>query len=82
MENKITRQSTNLAVCEVRDATLYSRVGSMQLSPSFFEEARPELMSLAGCKYDASIFVNWKIVVNDHWGLCAVEVEVDQVAAS
>jgi hypothetical protein len=54
----------------------------MQLSPSFFEEARPELMSLAGCKYDASIFVNWKIVVNDHWGLCAVDVEVDQVAAS
>lgn len=66
---RLTRQPTNLAVCEVRAATLYARVGSMQLSPSFFDEGRPELLSLAGCKYDASVFVNWKIVVNDNRGL-------------
>ena len=69
MVKVLTRQPTNLAVCAVRDSNFYARVGSMQLSPSFFEEARPELMSLAGCKYDASIFVNWKIVVNDNRGL-------------
>ena len=61
--------------------TLSSCICSMQLRPSFLEQAHPEFTITASSKARLSIRTTWKEIINDDRRFLAIEEKFDQVNA-
>ena len=70
-----------MAGSEARKATLGSRICSMKLRPSFFEQANPEFTITASSKARLSISTTWEEIIDNDRRFLAIEEKFDHVNA-
>ena len=79
MHETLRGDANQMAARKARKTTLCSGICSMQLGPSFLQDADPHLIVSATCESGPSIRCAGKVIINDYGSFISVNVELDEI---